>query len=247
MTLKPYIYEYPYSEKLRLILRLESIFSQIDTFLSYDNIEFSKYALSHILDLVTITMRHELKSDLLQEINKISYSYAENTSTSEALKEFSEYSQRLHNLNTIHLDQVRNNEFLNVLKQRLSIIGGTCSFDLPLLGNWLRLPHTERNAHINEWLAPFKIFEEGILMLLQFIRSNMTLLEIEPNQGFHSQAFPKQTAFIRIDMSDFPTVFPEISGNYHRTNIHLLTQEHPNARPKNFIDAIKLKVYYSAY
>ena len=49
------------------------------------------------------------------------------------------------------LNSVRECEFLNTIRHRSSIPGGTCMFDLPDYGFWLRLPLVERTKHFANW------------------------------------------------------------------------------------------------
>lgn len=49
--------------------------------------------------------------------------------------------------------QLREDRLIALVRQRLSIPGGCCSFDLPTLHIWLHLQQAQRDAQIETWLA----------------------------------------------------------------------------------------------
>jgi cell division protein ZapD len=48
---------------------------------------------------------------------------------------------------------LREDRLIGLVRQRLSIPGGCCSFDLPTLHMWLHMPQAQRDAQVNSWLA----------------------------------------------------------------------------------------------
>jgi cell division protein ZapD len=67
--------------------------------------------------------------------------------------------QQLKNSSTTLMAAPRVGQFLRedrliaLVRQRLSIPGGCCSFDLPTLHIWLHMPQEQRDRQVNSWLG----------------------------------------------------------------------------------------------
>jgi cell division protein ZapD len=48
---------------------------------------------------------------------------------------------------------LREDRLIALVRQRLSIPGGCCSFDLPTLHIWLHMPQAHRDEQVASWLA----------------------------------------------------------------------------------------------
>ena len=63
-------YEHPLNERIRTLLRLENLFSKIDFFLTKDTPTEHHAALVALFEVLELTTRADIKSDLLQEIKQ---------------------------------------------------------------------------------------------------------------------------------------------------------------------------------
>ena len=64
------VYEYPFNETVRSILRLEYLFQRLEVFLQSDNPEHHLTAISLMFDIGDVTSRADLKSSLLKELER---------------------------------------------------------------------------------------------------------------------------------------------------------------------------------
>ena len=63
-------YEYPLSERVRTLLRLEDLFERVDYFLHKNDPHEHHVALLSIFEILEVSGRADLKSDLLQELER---------------------------------------------------------------------------------------------------------------------------------------------------------------------------------
>ncbi|WP_374565779.1 cell division protein ZapD, partial [Nitrosomonas sp.] len=63
-------YEHPLNERIRTLLRLEDLFNRIDFFSSKDTATEHHASLVALFEVLEITSRADIKSDLLQELER---------------------------------------------------------------------------------------------------------------------------------------------------------------------------------
>src|SRR4029077_9016403 len=63
-------YEYPLGERVRTLLRLEDLFERVDYFLHKNDPQEHHIALLSIFEILEVSGRADLKSDLLQELER---------------------------------------------------------------------------------------------------------------------------------------------------------------------------------
>src|SRR5215217_3645450 len=64
------VYEYPFNERIRTLLRLEDLYEKFKFFLNQEHALQHHVALATIFDMLEVAGRADLKSDLLQEIER---------------------------------------------------------------------------------------------------------------------------------------------------------------------------------
>ena len=86
-TLTLILYEYPFNESIRTMLRLEHLFDRLGQLIARDAPVDHHYALATLFEIMDVASRADLKSDLLKELDKQRQqlnSYRGNPSISEA-------------------------------------------------------------------------------------------------------------------------------------------------------------------
>ena len=68
------------------------------------------------------------------------------------------------------MQRLRDSEFLNAIKHRSTIPGGTCEFDLPDYRHWLDQPFAVRARHFDEWMATIRPLCDAVIELLWLTR-----------------------------------------------------------------------------
>lgn len=237
-------YEYPLSERIRTLLRLEDLYERVKYFIAKADAQEHHVALISLFEILEVAGRADLKSDLLQELERQKHaleSLRDNPEISEEaldniLWEIDKTLSRLFQLSGKVGQELRENEWLMSIKQRTNIPGGACEFDLPSYHYWLH-QSAERHRHdLETWLAPFVPIRDGIAIVLRLLRESGKTTMQTAAQGVYQQMMAGRIAqMLRIRLrSDYPCV-PEISANKYALNIRFTSHEN-GERPK-VIDA----------
>ena len=150
------LYEYPFNESIRTMLRLEHLFDRLGRLMPRDEIVDHHYALATLFEIMDVASRADLKSDLLKDLERQRTqlnSYRGNPSISdETLNQvIAKVDHAFNGLN--HLPgkaghALTSNEWLMSIRSRISIPGGTCEFDLPAYYAWQQQEPARRRTDL---------------------------------------------------------------------------------------------------
>lgn len=227
-------YEYPLSERVRTLLRLEDLYDRVEHFIAKNEPLEHHIALLSIFEILEVSSRADLKSDLLQELERQKHALEtlrENPAISEEaldniLWQIDQVSSRLFQASGKVGQELRENEWLMSIKQRTNIPGGVCEFDLPSYHYWLQQSAEQRRHDLQQWLAPFLPIRDAIGIVLKLLReSGKSSLQVA-YQGVYQQMMAGRMAqMLRIRLSRDYHCVPEISANKYALNIRFTTQE----------------------
>jgi len=233
-------YEYPLSERTRTLLRLEDLYERAQYFTAKTAPQEHHVALLCLFEILEVAGRADLKSDLLQELERQKHSL-------EALRDNPEISQealdrilwdidratsKLFQMSGKIGQELRENEWLMSIRQRSSIPGGLCEFDLPSYHYWLHQGSDQRRHDIEYWLAPFVSIHDGSAIVLRLLRESGKVTLQTAVQGVYQQMMAGRVAqMLRIRLRPEYHCVPEISANKYALNIRFTTQEGAQ-RPK---------------
>jgi hypothetical protein len=127
------LYEYPFTERVRSLLRLEDLFDRLAFFVEQSHPYCHHAALMALFEILEVTARTDLKGDLLQELDKQRQSLQALRNNPQVAQEalagvLGDIEQAYQNLNASpgkagqHL---RDNEWLTSIRSRASIPGCT--------------------------------------------------------------------------------------------------------------------------
>lgn len=234
-------YEQPLNERMRMLLRLEFLYARVQHAAAGWSVWEARAALEGLIELLGLLGRAEVRTELLKEADRLAAQLdrlrgeaGDETgviaATIEALTSSADAARRL---DTPRLDEIRRNEFLSALRQRASIPGGACSFDLPALHHWLNRDPEIRFEQLEGWIDPLLPCREATSAVLRTIRASAEPDPQVAQSGFYQQALdPAQPAqLVRIGVTADSEVFPEVSGSRHRYTIRFLRQPNPVRRP----------------
>lgn len=215
-------YEFPLNERVRTLLRLEDLFSKFDFFTQREHRLDHHTALLTLFEIIEVGSRADLKSDLLQELDRqrltLSHYRGHPSVDSEALE------HTLGNIDRVASDlnqcngrlgyHLRDNEFLMIIRSRCSIPGGVCEFDLPGYHRWQSRTAASRRADIHHWFAPMRPLAQAVALVLQLLRNSGEVSLVTAEQGnFTQQLSGKTYQLLRIDMPADLELVPEFSAN----------------------------------
>ncbi len=235
------VFEFPLNERIRTLLRLESMFKQLDHAATGESVWDTRFALQTFFETFNIISRNELKSDLLLELDRhhanlsrLAATPAVDTSVlNSILKQISQSREGLSHAKLIAPEGIHHNEFLSALRQRSAIPGGTCSFDLPGFHHWLESNSVEvRQQFIDEWRKPFNPLSNTVMLILGLVRESAVAEEETARAGYFQKPLDAQTPvqMTRVGIDRSNNVYPELSGGKHRISLRFLEQPNPNVR-----------------
>ena len=224
-------YEFPINEKVRTLLRLEDLFARMAHFTERDSGLDHHAALITLFEIMEVACRADLKSELLQELErqKRSLSSLHNNpaifedALDAILAEIDRASANLFAMTGKIGQQLRENEWLMGIKQRAVMPGGTCEFDLPSYHYWQQQDANSRRAGLQSWLAPFLPLHAGLKIVLRLLRENGKVLHLTAHQGTFQQMQGGRIAqILRVSLSRDLACIPEVSANKYAINIRFI-------------------------
>lgn len=243
------VYEQPLNERMRTFLRLETLLNR-QAFYQSSDIDWCSYsAILNLLEMGTLLERGDLKSEMMKELERqhinlsnlagnerIDSSRLQNT-----LEQQKSTIDSIHGLNGKIGEHLKGSDFLLSIKQRSSIPGGTCDFDIPELHHWLHKPFVERKKNLDFWADPFMKLLPVIEQIMNLIRDSGVPREVIAENGFFQENLDSQqpNQLLRVEIPDHPEAFPEISAGKHRYTIRLLQQPDPCGTPRQIQADIK--------
>jgi len=229
------LYEYPFNESIRTMLRLEHLFDRLGQLIERDAAVDHHHALATIFEIMDVGSRADLKSDLLKELEKHRQQlvgYRGNPSISEALLDdiigrIDSAHARLNQLVGKAGAALTTNEWLMSIRSRINIPGGTCEFDLPAYYAWQQQEPTRRRADLLQWVVSLMPLAEALQVLLGLLRDSGTPHKVIANGGQYSQSLPAGRVFqlMRVRLDAAAELVPEISGHRLMVQVRFMRQE----------------------
>lgn len=232
MSVRQHIFEQPLNQRIRMCLRVETLMKRFHYFLALKGDWAGYSALLAILELTTLLERGDFKQELLKELDRQngalkSLSNHEGVDTSKLeliLSKQKSAKERILQLNGKLGEHLKRIDILLSIKQRTSIPGGNCDFDLPELRFWLNQSHGQRENDLKRWAAPYLEIETVVDLVLNVIRDSATPKPEIAEKGFFQQSLDTQQAnqLLRISIPIDEKIYPEISAGKHRYSVRFL-------------------------
>jgi cell division protein ZapD len=226
------LYEYPFNEGIRTMLRLEHLFDRMNGLIARDAPVDHHYALASMFEIMDVAARADLKSDVLKELERhknVFLGYRGNPAISEqaldavieridaAFKELNESPGKAGQALT-------SNEWLMSIRSRIGIPGGTCAFDLPAYFAWQQYPPEARRAALQRWTSTLAPLSDALRVLLGLLRESGVPHKVIANDGQYQQSLPQARTYhlLRVKLPLEADLVPEISGHRLMVSIRLM-------------------------
>ena len=215
-----------------MCLRVETLMRRFHYFLGLKGNWSGYSALLTILEITSLLERGDFKQELLKELERqhialkalSSHEGVDTVKLDLILGKQAEARNRILQLSGKLGEHLKRIDFLLTIRQRTSIPGGSCDFDLPELHFWLNQSHDERETDLKHWAAPYLQIESVIDLILRVIRdSAMPTAEVAEG-GFYQQPLDPQqpNQLLRVGIPADRIAYPEISAGKHRYSIRFL-------------------------
>ncbi|ENY72918.1 cell division protein ZapD [Aeromonas diversa] len=222
------IYDFPLNEKSRTYLRLESLFSQIGDNLEQEQPWGHIACFKAIFDLQELLERGDLRADLIKDLERLGQRLNRWAALPEAdLEQIDHMQTEIVTLSRQLLNsprpgaKLKEDRLLGTIRQRFSIPGGLCAFDVPHLHHWLALPHAQRLPQMKGWLADITLMIEAIRLLLRLWRESGSFSDKIAVNGFY-QDVADGAELIRIRLEHAQECYPTLSGHKNRFALRFL-------------------------
>ncbi len=224
-------YEYPLSERIRTLLRLEDLFDRFDAYTASLNPHAHHAALLTLFEMAEVAARADLKSDLLQELDRQKSvltalrgnPQVQGETLENVLAAIESAHQGMYQLPGKVGQHLRDDDWLMAIKQRAAIPGGVCEFDLPAYHYWLHKPSDDRVHQLKRWLAPFSSIRAAVDIVLGLLRdSGRAELQHASNGSYQRMLESRNPQLIRVTLVDTLPCVPEISANKYMLNIRFV-------------------------
>lgn len=227
------VFEQPLNERMRTFLRLDFLYSQALHHNEMASQWGTRAAVTSLIDILAIITRSDVRSDALKELERQLTALGEFQSKpgvdtnrlKSLITNLTRLRSELLNAGVANLQPLKDSEFLNAIKHRSSIPGGTCEFDLPDYLYWLSQPDEIRVVAFNQWLTMLRPLCDAVSELIWLIRQNgRTRQETAPGGNF-TITFDRESPLqlLRIALPASTGLYPEVSGSHHRCNMRFLS------------------------
>jgi cell division protein ZapD len=228
-------YEFPLNERVRTMLRLEDLYGRVNYFIERDGSADHHAAIDILFDLIEVASRADLKADLLQELDRqkrMLMSLHDNPEVSEdalglVLEKVERCAESLLAINGKVGQPLRENEWLMGIKQRASIPGGTCEFDLPSYHYWQQQDPPTRRRFLLEWMEPLEPIRRAKSIVLKLLRESGKEHRLVAQHGnFQQMQGGRMAQMLRIVLDDKLPCVPEVSANKYALSIRFVCADY---------------------
>ena len=238
------IFEFPLNEKVRTYLRLEQLFKQlVHANSATEDWQFINF-FSSLFTLLDLLERLDLRNDVLKDIelhekNLVIWSQhpnIDNDALQRSLQKILRLRESLKGSKKIGAD-LKDDRFLASIRQRFSIPGGTCSFDLPNLHYWLQQSSQQKLQDVQNWMLELTPIKEAIEITLSFLRERGRFVSHQAEKGFYQGVAEDKNELIRVISATDQGYYPMLSGNKYRYAIRF-TLFTPNLQGGSGVDSV---------
>lgn len=228
----PTHYEQPLSERMRTFLRLEFLYQQM----LYNSEKTADWAtratISTLLEILAILSRGDVRSEVLKELDQQlgalqryqAQPGVDRGRLDALVTNLLASRDQIGKIGTGFLQPIKDCEFLNAIKHRSAIPGGTCEFDLPEYNHWLRQPIARRREDLAQWTDTIRPICDAVTESLWLIRESAQPAKQLAINGMYQHTMQKDSncRLLRVSLTGNTSLFPEISGSQHRFTIRFL-------------------------
>lgn len=226
------LYEYPFNESIRTMLRLEHLFDRLGQLLPRDAAVDHHFALVTLFEIMDVASRADLKSDLLKELERHKtqlLALSDNpkvskTALDEVIGRIEHAFDGLNRQPGKAGQTLTGNDWLMSVRSRISIPGGTCEFDLPAYYAWQQLDGARRRADLTGWLTTLTPVAEALQVLLELVREAGVPHKVAATGGQYQQSLPQGRSYqlLRLRLDNDSGLVPEITGHRLMVSVRLM-------------------------
>lgn len=248
------IFEQPLNERMRNLLRLEHLFDLIE-FRSHEAISKWDYRniLESLLEVNDLLGRSDFKTELIKELERHSAMLTslennpavDQTRLRKINSDICELSVQLKSSSYQPGNALKEDELVTSFKQRISIPGGTCNFDLPRFNYWLSQASIKQQQDLENWSKDIQPIKKSTYLALDMIRNSTNPVTENAESGFYQKPIESNIScqLIRVMLPPSSRYYPEISGGKHRFTIRFMEETSTNNRPSQTSNDVEFELH----
>jgi cell division protein ZapD len=226
---------------VRTLLRLEDLFEKLRFFANQNHAYEHHAALLTLFEILEVTSRTDLKGDCLQELERHRQTLqalrnnpqVEQQALNDLLGDIEQAQQALNATTGKAGQHLRDNEWLNSIRSRAGIPGGTCEFDLPSYHAWLARDGDERGSDLENWMRPLLPFAGALSIVLRLLRESSFRSDQVAAQGSYQQSLQGRSySLLQVRLPRSLGAVPEISANRYMLWIRFTSADR-DLKPKS--------------
>ncbi|WP_105902273.1 cell division protein ZapD [Vibrio gangliei] len=215
-------FEHPLTEKVRIHLRVETLMRQLHKSAKFESPLDDQIFFRSLFDLMDLFEQIHVKSELTKELEKqklLFRGWANVPGVDQSLlnRVLNDIEGNFREVMAAERfgQSLKEDRFLSTIRQRFSLPGGHCCFDLPSLHYWQHLPLEKRMIDVNRWLKTLTPLHNALELLLKLLRETGRYKPQIARNGFY-QSDANDANILRLEIPSDLGVYPMISGHKNR-------------------------------
>jgi cell division protein ZapD len=229
------LYEYPFNERIRTLLRLEHLFDRLAQLVERIDPIDHHFALTSLFEVLDVAARADLKTEVLKDLERqkaVFNGFRGNPAIAEAtldsvVSQMEGAFRDLHELPGKVGQSLSDDEWLMSIRSRANIPGGTCEFDLPAYFAWQHEDPAERQAYLRRRVLSLAPLSRAVSLLLGVLRDSGHPQMVAAAAGQFQQTLPQTRTYqlLRLRIDESLRLIPEITGHRLLVTVRLLRRE----------------------
>ena len=222
-------YEQPLSEALRLCLRLEKLFSQLDDAINQSGGMFGHFAMDALMEILRVSDRPDIKSKLSQALTSQIVKFnqlannpqVDDTKLKSIISDLEGYVSILNDRYAKVGSELREHPFLQAISHHAMTPGGVCNHNVPMFQLWLEQPDEVKSSCFDEWLISVDLLRKVVGTLLKIVRHSQPFEKHVAEDGFFQMALnqAQSLSLIRVSTRSENSQYAMISVGKHRLSV----------------------------
>ncbi len=213
-------------------MRLEFLYQQMLYNGELETDWSTRATISSLLEIMAILSRGDVRSEVHKELDQqltVLQRYQSQPGVDARrletlIRNLIDSRTELASIGTAFLQPLKDSDFLNAIKNRSAIPGGTCEFDLPEYSHWLRQSFARRGEDMASWIGAIRPLCDAVTEVLWLIRESAQPLDKVAINGMYQHGMQKDAhcRLLRVNLLEDSSLYPEISGSQHRFTVRFL-------------------------
>lgn len=221
-------FEFPLNEKIRNYLRIESIYLLLYDACRAETASQQYSFFRSLFELSEALERAEWKVELIKDLNQQCNNLerwqnvpgVDQFKITSLIKELIELSKKVNSLTKLN-SHLENDKLISTLRQRISLPGGTCNFDIPQYYHWCKMAEETRLVDVERWLQPYTNAIKAVKIILKLIREHAHEEMVTTNNNGIYHGCSQGYNLLRIELINSKNSFPITSGHRDRFTIRI--------------------------